>query len=200
MTREEEREILKVYAEDPARAYDRIVTSHLRFVIFIINNYKIPRTVDAMDVVQEGNMGLMVSIPKFDATRYDCRIATYSQFWIRFYVNKALSLKERDGSHVAYMDELSTVPDEYIDDNLEFDKATADGAREDIALNLIKKLPPREFKVVSLLLGIEAPFKPKTLKEVGTMLHIHAERVRGIKNTALERLKTDSDVTSLYNT
>ncbi len=198
LTKDSEFTILRHYNEyQDAKSFNSIVSSHLRFVLFIINKYKIPNGIDVMDIIQEGNMGLMLSIPKFNIEKFSCRIATYSQFWIRFYINKALSSKKKNTDVISYVEDLRTVDTPYDEDPEEY-RGAQSNAYGDIAKNLLKTLPPREYKVLSLLLGIEAPYKPLTLREVGTMIHINAERVRGIKNLALDRLKERDDISILF--
>jgi RNA polymerase sigma factor (sigma-70 family) len=196
LDKEGERVLFYQYKDGDKKALDLIVISHLRFVVYLLGNYKIPRSLDALDLIQEGNLGLITSIPRFDADKYSCRIATYSQFWIRFFINKALSLKEKTNDTIISVEDISELGEGYVvDSDGNFD--IREGATADIK-HILSTLDSREAKVVSLLFGLEYPFQPRTLKEVGTMLHIHAERVRGIKNDAIDKLKISGQALSLY--
>jgi len=66
------------------QAITTLVLSHLRLAASIAMEYKyLPFPI--MDMIQEGNMGLMQAIKKFDPGR-DTRVATYATWWIRAYI------------------------------------------------------------------------------------------------------------------
>ena len=85
LTREEEDELTRRYVElrDPADCR-RLVTSNLRLVIKVARDYQRGR-VPLIDLVQEGNLGLMRAVEKFDPEK-GVRFATYAIWWIRAYV------------------------------------------------------------------------------------------------------------------
>lgn len=66
------------------QAITRLILSHLRLVASIAMEYKhLP--FDTMDLIQEGNIGLMQAIKKFDPYR-NIRVSTYATWWIRAYI------------------------------------------------------------------------------------------------------------------
>ena len=72
--------------EESMMAITTLVLSHLRLVASIAMEYKhLP--FDTMDFIQEGNIGLMQAIKKFDPYR-EIRVATYATWWIRAYILK----------------------------------------------------------------------------------------------------------------
>ena len=78
-TEEEEREA-------SLQAITMLVLSHLRLVASIAMEYRhLP--FDTMDLIQEGNIGLMQAIKKFDPYR-EIRVSTYATWWIRAYILK----------------------------------------------------------------------------------------------------------------
>ncbi len=89
LTREEEMRLAilsKSTGEDALQAITDLVLSHLRFVASIAMEYRhLP--FDTMDIIQEGNIGLMQAIKKFDPHR-NIRVATYAAWWIRAYILK----------------------------------------------------------------------------------------------------------------
>jgi len=89
LTREEEIVIAKRAREqaDESAAH-RLVISNLRLVVKIAIEYQRHWT-DLFDLVQEGNIGLMQAVKKFDPYR-GIRFSTYASFWIRAYVLKFL--------------------------------------------------------------------------------------------------------------
>ena len=72
---------------DPAVAM-RLITANLRLVVKIALEYQSP-WMDLLDLVQEGNMGLLQAVRKFDPTK-NIRLSSYAQWWIRAYILKFL--------------------------------------------------------------------------------------------------------------
>lgn len=66
----------------------RLVTSNLRLVVKIALEYQSP-WIDLLDIIQEGNMGLLQAVKKFDPEK-NIRLSSYAQWWIRAYILKFL--------------------------------------------------------------------------------------------------------------
>jgi RNA polymerase primary sigma factor len=75
-------------AREAEEAKQQLIQSNLRLVMHIARKYK-GFGVDLMDLVQEGNIGLMHAVEKFDY-RKGYRFSTYATWWIRQYVTRAL--------------------------------------------------------------------------------------------------------------
>lgn len=89
LTREEEQELARSYHEtEDVEAARKLVTSNLRLVVKIALDYY-RQWMDLLDLVQEGNLGLMQAVKKFDPYR-GIRLSTYASFWIRAYILKFL--------------------------------------------------------------------------------------------------------------
>ncbi|PRQ04075.1 RNA polymerase sigma factor RpoH [Enhygromyxa salina] len=87
LTREEEHELAVQWVEHGNQdAAKRLVTSNLRLVVKIANEYRRGYQ-NLLDLVQEGNVGLMKAVQKFDPHR-GVKLSTYSGWWIRAYVLK----------------------------------------------------------------------------------------------------------------
>jgi len=89
LTREEEAQVAHRYADthDPEDAY-RLVTANLRLVVKIA--YEFARaSKNVLDLVQEGNVGLMEAVKKFDPSR-GIRFPSYAVWWIRAYIYRYL--------------------------------------------------------------------------------------------------------------
>ncbi len=88
LTPEEEKELAIRYKEtgDPEAAY-RLITSNLRLVIKIAMEFQKYWMKNLMDLIQEGNIGLMQAIKKFDPYR-GIKLSYYASFWIRAYILK----------------------------------------------------------------------------------------------------------------
>ena len=87
MTREEEREMAKrVQMDGDKEAGQKMVLANLRLVVKIALEY---HSVNLLDLIQEGNVGLVRAVGKYDPER-GTRFSTYASFWIRAYILKHL--------------------------------------------------------------------------------------------------------------
>jgi RNA polymerase sigma-32 factor len=87
LTREEEHELaVRWLEEDDKEAGRRLVTSNLRLVVKIAHEYRRAYQ-NLLDLVQEGNVGLVKAVQKFDPYR-GVKLSTYSGWWIRAYILK----------------------------------------------------------------------------------------------------------------
>lgn len=88
LSREEEETLTKAYYEtrDPKLA-SRIVTANLRLVVKIALDFQKFWMQNFSDLVQEGNIGLMQAVKKFDPYR-GVKFSYYSSFWIKAYILK----------------------------------------------------------------------------------------------------------------
>lgn len=85
LTAEEEFKLaVKFVKENDMKAAEKLVTSNLRFVVKIAHEYKNYR-VKLIDLIQEGNIGLMHAVKKFDPYR-GYRLISYAVWWIRAYM------------------------------------------------------------------------------------------------------------------
>lgn len=85
LTREEEHHLAVLYHETgDVDAAKKLVTSNLRLVVKIAYEYKRAYR-NMMDLVQEGNIGLMQAVKRFDPHR-GVKLSSYSAWWIRAYI------------------------------------------------------------------------------------------------------------------
>lgn len=82
LTREQETELaVKVYQENDVQAAKKLINSNLRFVIKIAKEY-LTYGFPLMDLVQEGTIGLMTAVKKFNPYKGN-RLISYAVWWIR---------------------------------------------------------------------------------------------------------------------
>ncbi|MGH7793132.1 MAG: RNA polymerase sigma factor RpoH [Thermodesulfobacteriota bacterium] len=86
LSREEEYKLATRYKKKgDLEAARKLISSNLRFVVKIANEYK-NYGLNVMDVIQEGNIGLMQAVKRFDPTK-GYRLISYAVWWIRAYIH-----------------------------------------------------------------------------------------------------------------
>ncbi len=86
LSREEEYKLAMRYKKHgDLEAARKLISSNLRFVIKIANEYR-GYGLNPMDLIQEGNVGLMHAVKRFDPTR-GYRLISYAVWWIRAYIH-----------------------------------------------------------------------------------------------------------------
>jgi RNA polymerase primary sigma factor len=89
LTREEERELARRKDDGDEVAKRRLIESNLRLVMAITRNYT-KASVPLLDLIQEGNLGLIRAVEKFDY-RLGYKLSTYATWWIRQAITRALA-------------------------------------------------------------------------------------------------------------
>ena len=90
---EDEPEIAKRIEEGDEEARNILITSNLRLVVSIAKKY-VGRGMLFLDLIQEGNMGLVKAVEKFDYTK-GFKFSTYATWWIRQAITRAIADQAR---------------------------------------------------------------------------------------------------------
>jgi RNA polymerase primary sigma factor len=91
---------------DLTRAREEMVRAHLRLVVSIAKKYRGRSSLDLLDLVQEGNMGLMHAVEKFNY-RHGVKVSTYAVWWIRQSIARAIADQGRTIRVPVHMTEIA---------------------------------------------------------------------------------------------
>jgi len=92
LSAEREKELAHNIKNGDLRSRQELINANLRLVVSIAFKYAVP-TIPAMDIIQEGNLGLMAAAEKFDPA-FNTRFSTYAYIWIVQYINRYIRLKD----------------------------------------------------------------------------------------------------------
>jgi RNA polymerase primary sigma factor len=131
LTREEERELARRKDEGDPDAKRRLIEANLRLVMSITRNYT-RAGVPLLDLIQEGNLGLIRAVEKFDY-RLGFKLSTYATWWIRQAITRALADQGRTirlPMHVAEQVRIVLRARRVLAQNLSRDPTPAELAKE----------------------------------------------------------------------
>jgi RNA polymerase primary sigma factor len=89
ITMEEEKEYARRIAKGDPVARRKMIEANLRLVVKIARKY-MHQGISHLDLIEEGNLGLIRAVEKFDASR-NCRFSTYATWWIRQSIERAIA-------------------------------------------------------------------------------------------------------------
>ena len=196
LSAEEEQELLKQVKLGDEQARKTLIESNLRLVTKIARQYRRPK-IELLDLIQEGNIGLIEAVDKFDA-EMGYRFSTYAVWSIRKAIQEFLgeentiesldSIIEDNGEEVFLSDMIKDAETILGGPSCEIIDAQLEQIEEQQRIfERLDTIPEREREVLMMLYGFKG--KPMSLQDIADQFGMSHERVRCIKNTALERLK-----------
>src|SRR5437588_2422061 len=210
LTADEERDLgERIQRDADEAALARLVESNLRFVVSYAKRYR-GFGVPFLDLIHEANLGLIEAARRFDPTR-NVKFITYAVWWIRQSMMHALADQTRAFS---FPPKLFSLLRSGLDDVSLSDPVGAGDSRDDRQLvdvlaqdrsapvedelihradlnelaDALLDLDRNEREVVRLRFGLEDD-EPRTLQQIGDLMHLSRERVRQIESRAKEKLR-----------
>lgn len=187
------------------KLFDSIVktlTEHyLHLVVSIARGYPSRGKLDLMDIIQEGNIGLMRGIKKFKG-KNGCSLSTYVRYWIRGHILSAIKEQSRTVRiPISYQKKNKekqiprAIPLDYDEIISVEDESPLKPDYSEPIRNGLRTLEKREQTVLELRYGINGA-KRRSLRSVGNNLEkkITGEMVRQIENAALEKLSYSESI------
>jgi RNA polymerase primary sigma factor len=203
ISREKERKLLFKAKNGDLDAQNEILTSNLRFVFNIASRYK-GQGAAISDLISEGNLGLVKAIQKFNPER-DVKFISYAVWWVRnsmqeFIKKRQACLnieKDEDTLNIPLTsNKIPDTEDEWVERKDAVLSDEEDEAKRELHKNqrkivneLLGILEGREKYIVEQYYGIGC--KEKNLEEIGKELGITKERVRQIKLSCLNKLRSN---------
>ncbi|MFC1525561.1 RNA polymerase sigma factor RpoD/SigA [Candidatus Latescibacterota bacterium] len=245
LKRSEEEELFGQARRGDEVAVQRIVEANLRFVLRVANEYVRPDGPPLIELVAEGNIGLMAAIKRFDETR-GFKLITYAVWWIRQAIHRSLARQRRSARQPmnrlddyklierradALSQKLGRAPtfDEIIEaSELSPERAltAVEAHQQDLSMDeplypdsdvtlhalysadaeteeeydhdalkhrlheCLALLDRRESLILRSYYGI-GDSEPQTLEQIGAELSLTRERVRQLRNRALDKLRVE---------
>src|SRR5437868_2223316 len=104
LSADEEKALAERIEQGDREARDHMVRANLRLVVNIARGYT-ARGLSLQDLIEEGNLGLMHAVERFDPSR-NTRFSTYASYWIQETIERALVNSSKTIRVPAYMVEL----------------------------------------------------------------------------------------------
>ena len=198
ITQEQELTLALRARQGDTEAREQLIHAHLRMVVNIARQYQRPG-VEMLDLIQEGNIGLITAVDKFDPTQGN-RLTTLAFYWINKHIQRflnnepddlvSLDMEINDGAAILLLsdtiEDKGTILGDPTIQNIETQMENQE--LQQLVHNLLSTLSPHEQKVLRLLYGIDN-YPVLSRNEIAKIIGVREEQVSRIKTRALDALR-----------
>ena len=198
ITQEQELTLALRARQGNTEAREQLIHAHLRMVVNIARQYQRPG-VEMLDLIQEGNIGLITAVDKFDPTQGH-RLTTLAFYWINKHIQRflnnepddlvSLDMEINDGAAILLfsdtIEDKGTILGDPTIQNIETQLENQE--LQQLVHNLLATLSPREQEVLRLLYGIDN-YPVLSRNEIAKIIGVREEQVSRIKTRALDALR-----------
>ena len=198
LTQEQELTLAQRARQGDTEAREQLIHAHLLMVVNIARQYQRPG-VEMLDLIQEGNIGLIKAVDMFDSAQGN-RLSTLAFYWINKHIQRflnhepddlvSLDMEIYDGAETLLLSDTiedkgtilggQTIP--HIDAEMEHEEMQRQ-VRE-----MLSRLPKREREVLRLLYGLDN-YPVLSRNEVAQIIGVSLQYISRIRIDTLRRLK-----------
>ena len=195
---QEELTLANLARQGDAEAREQLIHAHLPLVVRVAKVY-MPPCDEIMDLIQEGNIGLIYAVDKFDSTR-GTKFSTYAFFWINKHIQRFLN---HEPDALVSLDTELTDSSEYLllSDTIA-DRPSLLGSQTIQHINakieheelqrqvrqMLSRLPEREQEVLKLLYGLDN-YPILSRNEVAQIIGVTPQFISRIRIDSLRQLE-----------
>ena len=198
ITQEQELTLALRARQGDTEAREQLIHAHLRMVVNIARQYQRPG-VEMLDLIQEGNIGLITAVDKFDPTQGN-RLTTLAFYWINKHIQRflnnepddlvSLDIEINDGAAILLLsdtiEDKGTILGDPTIQNIETQMENQELQQQ--VHHLLSTLSPREQEVLRLLYGLDN-YPVLSRNEIAKIIGVREEQVSRIKTRALDALR-----------
>jgi RNA polymerase sigma factor (sigma-70 family) len=198
ITQEQELTLTLRARQGDTEARDQLIHALLRMVVNIARQYQRPG-VEMLDLIQEGNIGLITAVDKFDPTQGH-RLTTLAFYWINKHIQRflnnepddliSLDMEINDGAAILLLrdtiEDKGTILGDPTIKNIETQMENQE--LQQLVHNLLATLSPREQEVLKLLYGINN-YPVLSRNEIAKTIGVTPQFISRIRIDSLRQLE-----------
>lgn len=186
---QEEKELAKAAAKGSSDAKKQLVQSNLKLVVNIVNK-TIYSNLTTLDLIQEGNLGLMIAVEKFDYT-LGYKFSTYASWWIRQSIFKAISEQSHSVKIPVYIQETLSKFSKTKNELERKYNCSVDNKTVAKEINIEPEKIENYLSAYIKCISIESEFKMDNGKEVKYAEILEDKKASTTDSTEFDNLKSD---------